>query len=166
MPRYYHRVEIQYSKFGVDDFDFGYYNSTPYGGLETHIRNSYCNSFLQMLYFTLPLRMIAKSHIKISCPKDNCLLCELGFLFRMLEDSNGQNCQATNFLRAFSTIPQANALGLFEPETPTRGLSYSLLIQNFTRFVMEQVHQESNVPGDNPLIFKPLIRKIWRNRMS
>ncbi|EIE87541.1 hypothetical protein RO3G_12252 [Rhizopus delemar RA 99-880] len=160
MPRYYQRVEIQYSKFGVDDFDFGYYNSTRYGGLETHIRNSYCNSFLQMLYFMTPLRMVAKSHIKTSCPKDNCLLCELGFLFRMLEDSKGQNCQATNFLRAFSTIPQANALGLFEPETPTRGLSYSLLMQNFTRFMMEQVHQEANVPAGNPLIFKPLIRKI------
>lgn len=106
MPRYYQRVEIQYSKFGVDDFDFGYYNATPYGGLETHIRNSYCNSFLQVLYFILPLRKIAKSHIKTSCAKENCLLCELGFLFHMLEDSKGQNCQATNFLRAFSTIPQ------------------------------------------------------------
>ncbi|KAI9273600.1 ubiquitin carboxyl-terminal hydrolase-domain-containing protein [Sporodiniella umbellata] len=160
MPKYYQRVEIQYSKFGVDDFDFGYYNSTLFGGLETHIRNSYCNSFLQMLYFITPLRMVAKSHIKTSCPKDNCLLCELGFLFRMLEDSKGQNCQATNFLRAFSTIPQANALGLFEPETPLRGLSYSTLIQNFTRFVMEQIHQEANISAGNPLIFKPLIRKI------
>lgn len=110
MPRYYQRVEIQYSKFGVDDFDFGYYNATRYGGLETHIRNSYCNSFLQVLYFIIPLRKIAKAHIKIACPKDNCLLCELGFLFRMLEDSKGQNCQATNFLRVFSTIPQGKLL--------------------------------------------------------
>lgn len=160
MPRYYQRVEIQYSKFGVDDFDFGYYNSTEYGGLETHIRNSYCNSFLQVLYFITPLRKIAKSHIKIACPKDNCLLCELGFLFRMLEDSKGQNCQATNFLRAFSTIPQASALGLFEPETPNRNLSFSTLMQNFTRFIMEQIHQESNIPSANPLISKALIRDI------
>ncbi|KAI8997062.1 ubiquitin carboxyl-terminal hydrolase-domain-containing protein [Pilobolus umbonatus] len=163
MPRYYHRVEIQYSKFGVDDFDFDYYNSTPYGGLETHIRNSYCNSFLQVLYFTVPLRNIAKSHIKISCPKDNCLLCELGFLFRMLEDSKGQNCQATNFLRAFSTIPQAGALGLFEPETPNRNLSFSTLMQNFTRFIMEQIHQESNIPSNNPKISLSLITQIMEN---
>ncbi|KAI9469074.1 MAG: ubiquitin carboxyl-terminal hydrolase-domain-containing protein [Benjaminiella poitrasii] len=152
MPRYYQRVEIQYSKFGIDDFDFGYYNSTQYGGLETHISNSYCNSFLQVLYFIKPLRNIAKSHIKVSCPKDNCLLCELGFLFRMLEDSKGQNCQATNFLRAFSTFPQASALGLFEPETPNRNISFSTLIQNFTRFIMEQIHQESNLAAGNPLI--------------
>ncbi|KAI8642360.1 ubiquitin carboxyl-terminal hydrolase-domain-containing protein, partial [Parasitella parasitica] len=160
MPRYYQRVEIQYSKFGVDDFDFGYYNSTQYGGLETHIRNSYCNSLLQVLHFIKPLRKIAKCHIKIACPKDNCLLCELGFLFRMLEDSKGQNCQATNFLRAFSTIPQASALGLFEPETPNRNLSFSTLIQNFTRFIMEQIHQESNIPSANPLISKALVRNI------
>ncbi|KAG2231202.1 hypothetical protein INT48_005923 [Thamnidium elegans] len=160
MPRYYQHVEIQYSKFGVDDFDFGYYNSTPYGGLETHIRNSYCNSFLQVLYFIIPLRKIAKSHIKIACPKDNCLLCELGFLFRMLEDSKGQNCQATNFLRAFSTIPQASALGLFDPETPNRNISFSTLMQNFTRFIMEQIHQESNITTGNPLISKSLVRKI------
>ncbi|KAI8384404.1 ubiquitin carboxyl-terminal hydrolase-domain-containing protein [Radiomyces spectabilis] len=156
MPKIYSRVEIQYSKFGVDDFDFGYYNRTKYGGLETHIWNSYCNSLLQVLFFILPLRNIAKSHIKTSCPKENCLLCELGFLFRMLEDSKGQNCQATNFLRAFSTIPQAAALGLFEPETPDRHLSYSMLMQNFTRFIMEQLHQESNQPGSNPLISKTL----------
>ncbi|KAL0092235.1 ubiquitin carboxyl-terminal hydrolase-domain-containing protein [Phycomyces blakesleeanus] len=156
MPQHYRRVEIQYSKFGVDDFDFGYYNQTVYGGLETHIRNSYCNSLLQMLYFTVPLRKIAKSHIGTPCPKENCLLCELGFLFRMLDDANGQNCQATNFLRAFSTIPQAAALGLFEPETPDRNISYSTLMQNFTRFIMEQLHQESNASNENPLISKIL----------
>jgi hypothetical protein len=31
----------------------------------------------------------------------------------MLEDANGQNCQARNFLRAFSTIPQGNKGILF-----------------------------------------------------
>ncbi|KAI8355181.1 ubiquitin carboxyl-terminal hydrolase-domain-containing protein [Blakeslea trispora] len=159
MPRYYQRVEIQYSRFGVDDFDFGYFNATQYGGLETHIRNSYCNSLLQVLYFISPLRKIAKSHIKIACSKDNCLLCELGFLFRMLEDSKGQNCQATNFLRAFSTIPQASALGLFEPDTPDRNLSYSTLMQNFTRFIMEQIHQEANT-SSNPLICKTWTKQI------
>ncbi|KAI8987727.1 ubiquitin carboxyl-terminal hydrolase-domain-containing protein [Mycotypha africana] len=166
MPRYYQRVEIQYSKFGVDDFDFGYYNATCYGGLETHIRNSYCNSFLQVLYFILPLRKYAKYHIKVACPKDNCLLCELGFLFRMLEDSKGQNCQATNFLRAFSTIPQAAALGLFEPETPGRNLSFSTLMQNFTRFIMEQLHQESNSASGNPLLSKVLRRDINMNQKT
>ncbi|KAI8067921.1 ubiquitin carboxyl-terminal hydrolase-domain-containing protein [Gongronella butleri] len=151
MPHHYRQVEIQYSKFGVDDFDFGYYNQTIYGGLETNIRNSYCNSLLQVLYFILPLRYVAKCHIGLACEKENCLLCELGFLFRMLEDSKGQNCQATNFLKAFSTIPQASALGLFEPESPTPNISYAMLMQNFTRFILEQLHQEAST-NENPTI--------------
>jgi len=76
--------------------------------LETHIANSYCNALLQVLFFTPLLRTLAKAHIGQACPRENCLTCELGFLFRMLEDANGQNCQARNFLRAFSTIPQGN----------------------------------------------------------
>ncbi|KAF9984930.1 poly(A)-specific ribonuclease, partial [Modicella reniformis] len=142
VPKYYRRVEIKYSKFGVEDFDFGFYNKTQFGGLETHIANSYCNALLQVLFFTPLLRTLAKAHIGQTCPRENCLTCELGFLFRMLEDSNGQNCQARNFLRAFSTIPQASALGLFEPNEPDAKTLYSTLIQNFNRFVLEQLHQE------------------------
>ncbi|RUP46592.1 PAB-dependent poly(A)-specific ribonuclease subunit PAN2 [Jimgerdemannia flammicorona] len=202
MPKCYRRVEIQYSRFGVDDFDFGYesvdtlifYNKTNYGGLETHIANSYCNALLQVLYFTLLLRYVTKSHIGQPCPKENCLCCELGFLFRMLEDSKGQNCQASNFLKAFSTIPQgawtqskvtksdcvsfetkceiaayrlillyrlfllqlADGLGLFEPETPEPSLSYSGLIQNFNRFILEQLHQETNTPKTNPKMLRSI----------
>ncbi|KAF9355394.1 poly(A)-specific ribonuclease, partial [Mortierella sp. AD094] len=145
LPKYYKRVEIKYSKFGVEDFDFGFYNKTQFGGLETHIANSYCNALLQVLFFTPLLRTLAKAHIGQNCPRENCLTCELGFLFRMLEDSNGQNCQARNFLRAFSTIPQASALGLFEPDEPDIKTMYSTLIQNFNRFVLEQLHQECSL---------------------
>ncbi|ORX88696.1 cysteine proteinase [Basidiobolus meristosporus CBS 931.73] len=152
----YRRVEIKYSRFGVEDFDFGYYNKTHFSGLETHITNSYCNSLLQVLFFIPTLKNIAKSHVKSNCPKEFCLLCELGFLFQMLEDAKGRNCQATNFLRAFSTIPQAVALGLFEPDQPTAETSYSTLIQNFNRFILEQLHQESNAMGLNICVRKDI----------
>jgi hypothetical protein len=36
----------------------------------------------------------------------------------------------------------AAALGLFEPETPEPRTSYSALIQNFNRFILEQLYQE------------------------
>lgn len=105
-PSHYRQVEIEYSKFGVEDFDFGFYNKTEFGGLETHIANSYCNAMLQVLFHSRPMREICKGHMRLNCLKEYCLACELGFLFRMLEDARGLNCQATNFLRAFRTIPQ------------------------------------------------------------
>ncbi|KAG0356532.1 poly(A)-specific ribonuclease [Podila minutissima] len=112
VPKYYKRVEIKYSKFGVEDFDFGFYNKTQFGGLETHIANSYCNALLQVLFFTPLLRTLAKAHI-------------------------GQ---------------MSSALGLFEPDEPDVKTLYSSLIQNFNRFVLEQLHQECSldrVPGVN-----------------
>jgi hypothetical protein len=54
-PDYYRHVEIKYSRFGIEDFDFDFYNRTQYGGLETHIANSYCNSLLQSMFFTVRL---------------------------------------------------------------------------------------------------------------
>ena len=156
MPSYYRRVEIQYSKFGVEDFDFEYYNRTRYGGLETHIRNSFCNSLLQVLYFTEPLRNVATSHIQSLCSHPKCFLCELGFLFRMLEASNGQNCQATNFCRTLTMSPKAAALSLFEPDIPDSTFSYSGLIQSLARFLLEELHGEAFQQEDN----NPVISKL------
>ena len=103
---YYHKIEIKYSKFGVEDFNFGFYNGTDYGGLENHIRNEYLNSLLQIYFFIPEFREVCKSHLKVSCTSHTCLMCELGFLFRMLEDAKGLNCQATNFYKTFSSIPE------------------------------------------------------------
>ena len=49
VPNRYQRVEIKYSKLGVEDFDFRYYNKTNFAGLETHIPNAYCNALLQVI---------------------------------------------------------------------------------------------------------------------
>lgn len=95
----YRIVEIKYSRFGVEDFDFRYYNKTKYAGLETHIINSYANPLLQLLRFTPTVRNLALHHTARDCRLENCLLCELGFLIDMLEKAKTPNCQATNFLK-------------------------------------------------------------------
>ena len=146
----YRKVEIKYSKFGVEDFDFGFYNSTRYSGLETHIANSYTNSILQALHYTLPFRTIAKSHLSTPCPKEHCLLCELGFLCRMLEDAQGTNCQASNFSRAFAGTSQAAALGLFDSEDAAAPKAYAPLVQNLTRFLLELMSVEASTYPSNP----------------
>ncbi|KAL1408168.1 poly(A)-specific ribonuclease [Vanrija albida] len=145
IPKYYRKVEIKYSRFGVEDFDFGYYNRTCYSGLETDIINSYTNALLQALHYTYPLRAVAKAHICVDCQKEHCLLCEAGFLFRMLEDAKGTNCQASNFSRAFSATPQASALGLMHDSD--KATAQSTLIQNFNRWLMSTFTTESVVDG-------------------
>lgn len=68
--------------------------------------NAYVNALLQMLHFTLPLRLLAQHHCVSACGRDHCLLCEAGFLFKMLDIGHGANCRAGNFSRTFSHMPQ------------------------------------------------------------
>ncbi|KAJ3066088.1 poly(A)-specific ribonuclease [Podochytrium sp. JEL0797] len=151
IPKPYRQVQIKYSKFGVEDFDFDFYNKTSHSGLETHIKNSYSNAMLQLLFFTPPLRQVSKSHICKTCSKPTCLLCELGFLFRMLEDAKGANCQATNFLHVFGKLPQALALGLFEHDhgvaaaagtIAATAVSFLVMVHGFHRFILETISSE------------------------
>jgi hypothetical protein len=107
-PPMYRNLEIKYSKFGVDDFDFGYYNRTRYAGLENHIPNSYANSLLQLMHYTPLLRNMALQHAATACVNDLCLLCELGFVFDMLQKAQGSTCQATNMFKALSGTPQGS----------------------------------------------------------
>ncbi|KDN41342.1 hypothetical protein K437DRAFT_226828 [Tilletiaria anomala UBC 951] len=144
MPSYYRLQTIQYSKFGIEDFDFGFYNKTPFSGLETHIQNSYANAYLQALHYLAPLRTLAQSHITQECEREHCLLCEAGFLFRMLTDAKGANCQATNFLRAFGNIPRSASLGLLDKdESPGSDQAYANLVQSLNRFVLDSFVSEA-----------------------
>jgi PAB-dependent poly(A)-specific ribonuclease subunit 2 len=83
-----------------------FYNKTQYSGLEIHISNSYANSLLQLMHFTPIVRNLALQHAATGCVNELCLLCEMGFLFDMLEKAEGSICQATNLLKTFSSHPQ------------------------------------------------------------
>ncbi|CEL05425.1 Putative PAB-dependent poly(A)-specific ribonuclease subunit pan2 [Aspergillus calidoustus] len=136
----YSNVEIKYSRFGVDDFDFRFYNQTTFSGLETHIANSFTNSLLQLLKFIPLIRNVALHHAATSCIAESCLLCEMGYLFDMLEKANGQNCQATNLLKTFSGFREASNLGLLEENLTNKSLSAA--IQAVNRFFLGQIAQD------------------------
>ncbi|KAK0057343.1 PAB-dependent poly(A)-specific ribonuclease subunit PAN2 [Biomphalaria pfeifferi] len=148
VPKRYQRVEIKYSKLGVEDFDFRHYNKTNLAGLEPHIPNAYCNSMLQVLYYIEPLRCALLGHV---CNREFCLSCELGFLFHMLDLQKGNTCQATNFLRAFRTMPQVSALGLVlhDADESSGRVDFPRLIQSWQRFVLMQIHEEICVPVES-----------------
>ncbi|KAH8903478.1 hypothetical protein BR93DRAFT_931074 [Coniochaeta sp. PMI_546] len=136
----YKNVEIKYSKFGVDDFDFGYYNKTRYAGLENHISNSYANSLLQVMNYTPLVRNLALQHAATACLSDPCLLCELGYVFDMLQKAEGSTCQASNMLKALSNHPQAAPLGLLEEEVHSS--TPSVMIQGLTRFLLDRISND------------------------
>ena len=85
-----------------------FYNKTPYSGLEIHIANSYANPLLQLLHFTPAVRNLALHHASTSCIHEDCLLCEIGFLFDMLQKAEGSICQATNMLKTLGNLPQGS----------------------------------------------------------
>ncbi|XP_065648134.1 PAN2-PAN3 deadenylation complex catalytic subunit PAN2 isoform X2 [Hydra vulgaris] len=148
IPKIYQKVDIKYSKYGVEDFNFKHYNQTPFSGLEIHIPNAYCNAMLQVFYFLDVLRVSMHNHL---CQREFCIACELGFLFYMLDVADGQTCQASNFLRTFRTLPEASALGLLVNENMSVSCNRSIsqTIQNWNRFVLRQLHQDTKNTRDN-----------------
>ncbi|KAF8333955.1 ubiquitin carboxyl-terminal hydrolase-domain-containing protein [Cantharellus anzutake] len=153
IPKAYRKVNIQYSKFGVEDFDFASYNQTSLSGLETDIPNSYSNALIQLLHYSLPIRRLAKTHITTSCRLEYCLLCEFGFVVRMLEDAQGINLQARNFCITIGRKQTAHSFGLIDRSTEGQIVDYSRMIQQLNRFVLEEFAVEENtLPGNPQLI--------------
>lgn len=112
-----------------------FYNKTQFSGLETHIANSYLNALLQLLRFTSLIRNLALFHTATECEIEECLLCEMGFMFDMLEKARGQNCQATNFLQAFGRLEHPEYVKRLED---TQGGTLSATIQGVARYLLDE----------------------------
>ena len=148
MPRRYREVVIDFSsKRGLDAFDFGLYNTTPFSGLENILPNTYTNAVLQMLFFVPEVRLaiLHQQYNPRLWDDDKSLGCELGFLFNMLNQSRNavvksgaKPCQSANFLRVFRHIPEAVALGLLESKT----IPIQQRVESFHRFLLNQLHLE------------------------
>jgi PAB-dependent poly(A)-specific ribonuclease subunit 2 len=141
IQKLYRKVEVKCSKYGVETFDFTYYNKTEFSGLEANVPNAYCNAMLQVLYYLSPLRRTLLNHL---CDKEFCLSCELSFLWHMLDQRTFKACQPTNFLRAFRTIDSAQNMELVfgdTEEVPTE-FNYAPLVELWNTFILEQIDKE------------------------
>lgn len=158
IPNYYRKMEIKYSKFGIEDFDFEFFNHTKHSGLETNFTNSYCNALLQLYNYTRPVAEAAQLHACSACIRENCLYCELGYLFGMLRDANGQNCQSSNFIRSFAENKEAQNLGLVMSDADSQPpIPWTNLMQSFNRFLLETILREamsSSIPTELEIVQK------------
>ncbi|CCE82490.1 Piso0_002217 [Millerozyma farinosa CBS 7064] len=129
IPNCYSNLKIHYSRFGVDDFDFSFYNRTKYSGLENHLDNSYVNPLIQIYkYCSIFQNFVIKQSLKEWLPTDldtvvnkgnesgSSLVTELGYLFDMMDKSVGKNCIITNFSKVLSTKQEANKQGLINED--------------------------------------------------
>uniref|UniRef100_H2YM48 USP domain-containing protein n=1 Tax=Ciona savignyi TaxID=51511 RepID=H2YM48_CIOSA len=167
VPKKYRKVTFKYSKLGEEENEMIQHYNRTFAGMEANIPNAYCNCMLQVLYFIEPLRCGLQSHHNLN--KEIDLSEELGFLFHMQDCATSGVLQASNFLRAFRTIPEATALGLVQnssksEQMATGGANTNLghLIQNWARFILQQIHTvnyDETLPtptdADDILILEP-----------
>jgi PAB-dependent poly(A)-specific ribonuclease subunit 2 len=125
------------------------------------------------MHYLLHIRRVAKSHIATNCPREHCLLCELGFVARMLEDAKGINCQASNFCKTVGVLAQGRQLSYLIQSSPlmdvaiaqnlielidygrdSAGMDYAQIIQSFHRFLVDHLIAEGNSPSHNPLVVR------------
>eukprot|EP00178_Gracilaria_changii_P021163 TRINITY_DN63032_c0_g1_i1.p1 TRINITY_DN63032_c0_g1~~TRINITY_DN63032_c0_g1_i1.p1 ORF type:complete len:1234 (+),score=167.62 TRINITY_DN63032_c0_g1_i1:168-3869(+) len=132
----------------IEGFDFLQYNTSPrFCGLENALPNVYVNPAVQALYFCPPVRTAIGNH---SCHRDWCISCELSFLFHMFDlGGAGMACEAGNFTRAFMTMANAGALGLLDGP---HALPLSQRIENFTRYLLEQLHKDEGVETESTVM--------------
>lgn len=156
VPSCYTKLEIHYSKFGVDDFDFEYYNQSNglCAGLENHLDNSYANSLLQA-YRYIPIFYNTVTHgllkewlpnssetiINQSCPQGSSILNELGYLFDMMHNAGSKNVSIANFslILSESQVAQMHKLINRDDGKSLDGKELQNLIITFNKFLVESV---------------------------
>lgn len=156
VPSCYSRLEIQYSKFGVDDFDFEYYNRSggSFCGLENHLDNSYANSLIQIyrflpIFYSVVTGSLLEEWLPNSSeviidqhnPQGSSVLNELGYLFDMMHKAGGKNVSINNFSQILSESPVAKAHGLIIKDEGVSLNAFQLqtLIITFNKFLVESV---------------------------
>ncbi|CAN6606610.1 Pan2p-PAN3 deadenylation complex catalytic subunit Pan2p [Trichomonascus vanleenenianus] len=160
IPKVYRKLEIQYSKFGISDFDFDFFNSTEYSGLETQLSSSYCNSLLQLYRFSPLFYNFAVNSVAKYNNDGPSLLSEMGLMFDMIYKANGKHCRAGNFVKTLSALKEARDLGLvYDDVSSTKPVSDGVLAQYLVRFLMARIEKDElamNGGDENQCQFRKL----------
>lgn len=150
IPETYQKNEqaaLSHTVKNFQEFGFVEFNKTSLIGLENFgVSNAYVNCFVQILYHLSP--SLRNSFINHSCPKPECLSCEFGFLFGMLDQLHKPDnvykkntFVASNLLRTLNRLKEAAGLGILQREVPS--MSTLERIFRFNRFLYEHLYQET-----------------------
>lgn len=157
IPNCYSKIKIQYSKFGVEDFDFSYYNRSQgeYCGLENHVDNSYINSLIQLyrfspiFYNSITSKLLHEwlpndMDVILQNPQGSSILNELGYLFDMMYKAKSRNVKISNFSQALSENKIALQENLLNHDDGKNLRSDQLrnLITRFNKFLINQLNQD------------------------
>lgn len=143
VPSAYKQLSIIYSKFGVDDFDFDYYNKTQYSGLEVNSNRSYLNPIIQLYKHIAPIFNVALLSLSHDATESPNMLMELGYLYDMMHKSHGRHCATSNFEIALASLPEIQQLGLNNDNSVVRDdFKQRRMVQVFNRFLLERLARD------------------------
>ncbi|CAX45153.1 pab1p-dependent poly(a)-nuclease, putative [Candida dubliniensis CD36] len=154
VPNCYSRLQIQYSKFGIKDFDFSYYNKTKECcGLENHTDNSYINSLLQLYRFqssiynrvvgSLSQEWLPNDVTTIATnPEGSSILNELGYLFDMMFKAQSNNVKIYNLSQVLNHHPNAEKLLNNNELLNLNSQQVRDLVIEFNNFLLTNLHED------------------------
>lgn len=167
VPAAFSKLHILYSKFGIEDFDFDFYNKSnkKFSGLQSDFKSSYGNSLLLLYRFIPELYNWVLESLKMDpfvydkkdtkdSQSSGCykfLLSELGYLYNMLSLSKGKICIPKNFYNCVKSIPEAEKLGLLNDNHFQKNINYESydkfknLIHSFNEFLLNRLLQDEIV---------------------
>lgn len=157
VPNCYSRLQIQYSRFGVKDFDFSYYNRTnDYCGLENHTDNSYINSLLQLyrfqsIIYNQAVGALSNEWLPVdesildTNPEGSSILNELGYLFDMMYKAKSTNVNIYNLSQVLNHNPKAAKLLNNNELLTLNSQEVRDLIISFNNFLLTSLNDDLNV---------------------
>ncbi|CAI1992194.1 hypothetical protein SEUBUCD646_0G01790 [Saccharomyces eubayanus] len=159
VPPAYSRLPLTTGRFGTDNFDFTPFNNTEYSGLDPDVDNHYTNAIIQLYRFIPEV-----FNFVVGCLKDEnfetALLTDLGYLFDMMNRSNGKICSSTNLQTSLKSLTDKRYLDNNVPQEHLEEYLESLCIgeniegfsssesikrnmpQKFNRFLLSQLIKE------------------------
>lgn len=110
VPPAFTKLQLTHGRYGSDNFDFKAFNETMYSGLDTDVDHPYANSTIQLYRFVPEIFNFIVGCLKDENFGNNSLLTELGYLYDMMQRSNGRVCLSSNFQTALDAVKNKDSI--------------------------------------------------------